>query len=618
MLRRSIVAIALFFLAGCQDYNFNPVGKCVIQPGSSRVTLANVSTADILFVVDDSGSMSAEQERLKTNFRAFIDALAAAQAQRINQDGLDPFEFHIAVTTSSVFEAWQPNTPPICGGSPTATCEVLSPHYPTTTPQPVACSTVGQACDEVIRNYYFQTTDPGTALTFCSNPGVGTAGGAFPAGDFVAAPGNPKVLHFTKDLDWKNWPANPDQRITDLISQFQANINVGICGSGMEQHLEAGRLAVKKALQQDGLKQASGVAASDWPHPSSKLVVVWVGDEDDCSNPNDPQKSLAFTNATSAPGHDVCTDDANKSTGQVEFPVDDFANFFTGLGRPFGAAFIYSAVNCRPDPSRTDCATAAGTGSCPASCSGGCSTTATDENCKLPADCIICDAGTCNCECPASCLAAGGCGPSQTGECFLPASTDPTACSGKATSDNLHSRFHLLAQGLRTKGANTFESSVCAAEWSQTLQGIAQLVTPTRGLTLPTEPATSQVAALRIESSDGSTSRFCTGPGENLDWNFVDCKSGAAAPAGTTTACITINHSKTRTTTCHDAAPGETYIMQYLGLVPEGGCTKAITESAGESQDCANKLGGTKANWQCFGAAPDNGVTRGTCVCQAT
>jgi len=582
MLRRSIVAVALCTLAGCQDYNFNPVGKCVIQAGSSRVTLSNLATADILFVVDDSGSMQAEQARLATNFRAFIDALATAQAAR-SLDGLDAFEFHIAVTSSSVFEAWQPTTTPapMCNGSPTPACDVLQTHYSTPS-QAIACDTVGQACDELIRNYYFQTTDPTRTLTFCSKPGVAVAGTPFPAGDFVAAAGNAKVLHFTKDLDWKNWPGTPDPKITALISQFQANIDVGICGSGMEQHLEAGRLAVKKALGQDGLKQASGVTTSDWPHPGAKMVVVWVGDEDDCSNPNDPLRSLAFTNAASNPGADVCTTDANKPVDQqVEFKLDDFANYFTSLGRPFGAAFVYSAQV-------GTCVKNADTGD------------------------VVCDAGTCTCQCPSTCAS---CGPTQTGECFLPGPTDP-ACSGKATTDNVHSRFHQLSSKLRGKGVNTFEASVCDANWSATLQGIANLVTPARGLTLPSQPASSQVAVLRIESADGSTSRFCKGPGPGFDWDFVDCKTGAAVPAGTTTSCITINHAQNRETGCGEARPGETYIMQYLGVVPEGGCLKPAGELTTESSDCATKLGGANTDWQCYGATA-GGTTPGTCVCQA-
>ena len=50
---------------------------------------------DILFVVDDSGSMAAEQALLGTAFKAFIDTLATLPVKQA---------FQIGVTTTSVDE----------------------------------------------------------------------------------------------------------------------------------------------------------------------------------------------------------------------------------------------------------------------------------------------------------------------------------------------------------------------------------------------------------------------------------------------------------------------------------------------------------------------------------
>jgi hypothetical protein len=563
-LRRSIMAVALCTLASCQNYNFNPVGKCIIQPGSDRIKLSGSAIADVLFVVDDSGSMTAEQASLARNFGSFIDGVAQLQKDRTDS-GIEPFEFHIAVTTSSIFEAWVPTNPnATCSNTP-LTCNVTTTHYGAPA-QSVACSTSGAVCDDLIQNYWFQSTTPGVDFCPSSAAGVGVSGAPYPAGDFVAASGNPKVLPFTKDLDWSTWgTASPDPKITTLVEQFKANITVGTCGSGMEQHLEAGRLAVKKALQLEGLKQVAGVDPKAWPHDGAKMVVVWVGDEDDCSSPNDPTKSLAFTSAASAPGDDVCTQD-DTSPQPMKPPISDYAAFFTSLDRPFGAAFIYSAD--------------------PASCHD-------DGNGN-----IVCTPGKCTCECPASCLApgAGGCSPAAAGECFLPAD-----CAGRSAG----SRLHDLSEQVRAKGAATLDASVCDSNFGQTLQRIADLVKPPAGLNLPSTPASSQVAVLRIESADGSESRFCDGPGADLDWNFVDCKSGAAAASGVTTSCIIINHS---TGHC-EASPGETYIAQYLGLVPQPSASNLLGGCAAVS-DCTRELGGAETDWTC---APVG--SRGTCVC---
>jgi hypothetical protein len=287
-----------------------------------------------------------------------------------------------------------------------------------------------------------------------------------------------------------------------------------------------------------------------------------VGDEDDCSNPADPNKSLAFIPWTTQasdpnpPGNDVCVHD-DTAAQPKKFPVSDYADYFTTLGRPFSAAFIYSS-----DPA-----------SCQADSNGN----------------IVCTPGTCACQCPPSCN--GACGPNASGACQIDA-----ACSGKSAG----TRFHDLSAALRGKGISTLDGSVCDWNFAKTLTGIAQLVKPPAGLTLPTQPAASQVTLLQILSADGKSARLCTGPAPGADWQFVDCKTGVAAAPNQTTTCITINHS---TGHC-EANPGETYVAQYLGIVPPGGCADA--------NECAAVLGGTASNWTCQAQAPG---ARGTCLC---
>lgn len=568
MLRRSSLALlAVCGLAGCQAYNFNPVGKCVIQPGSSRIQLSGQATADILFVVDDSGSMQPEQQRLAANFKSFLDALAQAQKDRAAA-GLDPFEFHIAITTSSIFEGWVPYDATTCAGQPSLVCDVKTSHY-TRAENPVACSDAGLACDDLVQNYfpasYFAPTNP----TGCT-AGLASPDAPYPKGNFMAAAGNPAVLHFTKDI-WAG-TADANAKLALLTQQFQQNINVGTCGSGMEQHFEAGRLAVEKALA----GKQPGATADEWPHAGAKLVVVWLGDEDDCSNPNDATRSLAFDTASANPGSDVCIADqqaaASGKPGKL-YTLDRYASYFTSLNRAFGAAFIYSSdpASCKDD----------GTGN------------------------RICSPGTCTCQCPTTCAS---CGATATGECYLPPN-----CQGwiPALPVPGGSRFAELSTLFRNQGVNTFEGSVCEGNWGTTLQGIAQLVKPPPGLTLPTQPAASQVALLRIESADGKTSRYCTGPAQSqaelttADWWFVDCKTGAPVLSGTT-SCININHA---TKHC-EPNPGESYIAQYLGVVPSptadnptGGCQTAA--------DCQKRLGGDATSWQCTPVTS----TYGTCTC---
>jgi hypothetical protein len=554
MLRRAALVACLSALAGCQGYNFNPVGKCVVQPGSTRIKLAATSTADLLFVVDDSGSMRSQQESLARNFGVFIDALATTQKDRAER-GLTPLDFHVAITTSALYENLPAQGGALCSASGGANqCTYRS--FLDGSLQGYACAIPGAPCGELVSSYW------GFASSHrdCS-PGVGAEGRPYPQGDFVAAAGNPRVLHFTKDLDWASWgTAAPDPRLTTLVRQFQENIRVGTCGSGQEQHLEAARLALRKALRVDGLAQPE-VAPGEFAHDGAKLVVVFVGDEDDCSAPADPERAVLMG---SVGGVDACIADSREPdpARRRQWPVGDYASFLLGLERPLGAAFIYSARCAVGADGRRTCQ--------PATCSCAPPTGEDCATCPIPGDCASCPA------------------------------IDPQ-CSGKSDGTRLKELSTLLAGG----GVATVEASVCDYSFARTLQGIAELVKPPAGLQLPTQPAAGEVTVLRIVGQDGS-SRRCSGPSAEADWWFVDCGDGSPAPAGVATTCLSI-----RPRSSCEANPGETYSAEYLGIVPASGCGAASLQSS----ECAQLLGGRAQDWTC--EIPP-GQARGTCLCNGT
>jgi hypothetical protein len=92
---------------------------------------------------------------------------------------------------------------------------------------------------------------------------------------------------------------------------------------------------------------------------------------------------------------------------------------------------------------------------------------------------------------------------------------------------------------------------------------------------------------------------------QGTDWCFVSCDDHSASPAclpvGATSKCIAIAPAST----CR-ANPGETYSADYLGRVPESGCTTR--------QQCADELGGAAQDWGCY---IEPAQTVGTCVCCA-
>jgi hypothetical protein len=332
-----LAPLALLALLTCQDYRFNPVGRCTIQPAQVRVPLSGVSTADILFVIDDSASMHPIQASLAANFQSFIQQLAAIQAARV-AGGKPALDFYVAITSSAVLV--NRGLPGVnCSGG---TCSIANPTFPPA--YSYACSgTV--ACADIIDKFYgggtCLVTTPTQACTLDSECPSGDAcscglapgrGAPFFAGSFVAKGSNPKVLEFTKTLNWPAWQTDPT--IQGLIARFGENIQVGDCGANQEMHLEAGRLAVQKALA--GAQGLPGGVS--WPHADSKLVVVWVGNEDDCSTRRADQGGLVWSGGA---GADSCENQAQLAPSQSSlYPVADYASYFIGLGRPLGTAFI--------------------------------------------------------------------------------------------------------------------------------------------------------------------------------------------------------------------------------------------------------------------------------------
>jgi len=88
---RGIAIAGLVAIAGCGGCDSVPPGA-VTKCQATSVIAAPVKT-DILFVVDDSGSMVEEQSNLATNFDAFIGRLASSPVKN---------EFRIGITTTSV------------------------------------------------------------------------------------------------------------------------------------------------------------------------------------------------------------------------------------------------------------------------------------------------------------------------------------------------------------------------------------------------------------------------------------------------------------------------------------------------------------------------------------
>jgi hypothetical protein len=663
-----LALVALATLSGCQDYNFSPVNQCLIQPGNENVTLSDNSTADLLFVVDDSGSMGGEQKKLAESFDAFVGALTRTNSDRVGAN-LEPIDFHIAITTTSVFvnNHTGASCSAACAGQAGLVCCDVS-NQPLKAPRgcltnadctgagvtckdlgsvlgspgktcadaadvpvlvPVACQVVGQPCGELQMRYQFNhgprscvgiddcgrtgdtcsstCTSPPDGQKYCCaggtgaidplrcNSGVATEYAPYPRGDFVKAATStrgtpPRVIHFTKDLFCTRGivpatgkeactgpaPAAAATAILDRIAWFKANVAVGTCGSPQEQGLEAARRALKKALRLDGLSQPSELdgSPSAWPQAKSKLVTVWVGDEDDCSTPESATAGVILSRPTVADPNppEACRANSRLPADQQKLhPLTDYSSFLSGLGRPLATGFIVSADGMPTPPE-------------------------TDVNRCVDASCV-------------------------PNRCY-----DPTCdgagnvCGGQGEGF----RYLELASTFRSMGSDVVAGSICdpgtpaslppLPGFSSILQRVAEVVKQPSGLKLPSQPASAALTILRIVGTNGKTRTTCSAPapvvlpsGATLNdyhWWFTD---GNDLHSQIPTGASRFIHLNPAVQGC-TANPGETYAASYLGLVPAEGCDTAA--------DCALTLGTpptwTTTPWECRKEA---GAARGTCLC---
>lgn len=216
MSRRISIASTLVVLCGCQDYRFEQKCPETIKEQEIVRAAAEPLPADILFVVDNSGSMADEQANLAANFSAFINTIAGPQNN-----------YRIAVVTTD--------------------------------------TSAGNEADGKREDNF--ETEPGTGVPALTSPNLqGCVATDIPTSCFRGPNANTRIIDSTV-LD-----------AATQISTFQDNVQVGSCGSGDEEGLEA----MIRALDKTG----NGECNENFLRDDANLVVVLVSDEDDGSDDN--------------------------------------------------------------------------------------------------------------------------------------------------------------------------------------------------------------------------------------------------------------------------------------------------------------------------------------------
>ena len=241
-------------VAACQGYPFEIRIPQSVTGSNIKQLVATVAPTDILFVIDDSGSMKDERAELANNISSFIEQLSETSG-----------DFHVGIVTTDV------------------ECNV--PEQDCTGPQTsLSCCGIVTAANLAPCQELDSNNDGKVDWSNCDG------------GRLRAPRGKPAYWTTPTAVERTQWSADFSQTIQDL----------GCNGSGLESGFEAARRAVNCSVfgydpDQPSRCPSATIAQlnAGFVRAEADLVVIFVTDEDDCSF-QDPNVYLRPPDPTSA------------------------------------------------------------------------------------------------------------------------------------------------------------------------------------------------------------------------------------------------------------------------------------------------------------------------------
>jgi len=252
--------------AGCPDQELAPLGPCTISAASRRVDQSGLSKVDLLFVIDNSGSMATEQLKLANELPRLVEVLttgnrnAGRGAGMANgQDMFTPVSsLHLGVVSSNM------------GGvdDPTGDNAGLT-----------ACRGLGDD-GKLLRSTEVAVTGVTATMPF-EFPG-------YNAGDVVLPP-DAACGEVGAPPKYQQFEAGQDPSAADVATSFRCVSKLGVRGCSYEQQLDAMWKAVAPSDGDDeflndtqGNGNPRGFNAG-FVRDDAILAVIQVSDEEDCS-----------------------------------------------------------------------------------------------------------------------------------------------------------------------------------------------------------------------------------------------------------------------------------------------------------------------------------------------
>ena len=261
LLSRLVSVSAALLLAGCLDHPLKDVEYDKSGEGNESVQVAINKDVDVLFVIDNSGSMAEEQALLSANFASFINVLEDEKVRA---------NYRIGVTTT----------------------DAGNPRCPSTTPE--LGHLVLSSCTDRADNGEFVSNDQD--FSFACTDYCDKADADLRIKETAAEPGGPM-----KPRKWlESIEGNINvEGVDSMVEAFQCYGPQGVAGCGFESHLESMYLALANAKSEKS-EQNFGFLRE-----RAILSVVFITDEADCSFNPDAKEIFTTNKVFWDPSNDV-------------------------------------------------------------------------------------------------------------------------------------------------------------------------------------------------------------------------------------------------------------------------------------------------------------------------
>jgi hypothetical protein len=246
-------SVALPSLFACLDHPLKPVEYDQSQEKQNAIALTVNKDVDILFVIDNSGSMAEEQATLAGNFESFISVLERPEVGA---------NYRIGITTTDNGNPWCGTTGPEGGALRLTSCRSRPTEF--TFNGAVVIEAFEEACNTECPETF--TTETGDTISLNNIPITPTA---------IDGDDEMRARPWLESIEGRT---NLPEGLT-TTQAFQCFGPQGIDGCGFEQQLES----MWKTLRRS---QTDNDDAFGFIRANAILAIVHLTDEVDCSHNN--------------------------------------------------------------------------------------------------------------------------------------------------------------------------------------------------------------------------------------------------------------------------------------------------------------------------------------------